>query len=117
MRGLNGFAWPATWMAVKRPLSAAVKRGTFSRTIPGRTGLRGAVWQDIPMKRFASEHGNVEEVAKALSCFGDRPILIAWVGRISASTTDFWNGGGGFPAGRRCAIFPTPALRAGRRPR
>jgi haloalkane dehalogenase len=27
VRGLNGFAWPATWMAVRRPLASDVKCG------------------------------------------------------------------------------------------
>jgi haloalkane dehalogenase len=81
MRGLNGFAWPATWMAVKRPLSAAVKRGYLFPydSWANRVGVARFV-QDIPMKGSHPSMAALEEMANALPRFADRPILIAWGG-------------------------------------
>ncbi|MEY4086063.1 MAG: hypothetical protein RLZZ405_251, partial [Verrucomicrobiota bacterium] len=51
VRGLNGFAWPATWMAVERPMSPAAKAGFLAPY--GSPAVRRAVADfvaDIPME-------------------------------------------------------------------
>ncbi len=83
VRGLNGFAWPATWMAMsRRALSSDESRGYLFpyRSWSSRVAISGFV-QDIPM---TDQHPSWEALAKVeqgLSQFHNRPMLIVWGGR------------------------------------
>lgn len=83
VRGANGFAWPATFMAMhRRALSAAEKRGYL---LPyGSWADRVAVSafvQDIPMQPSHPTWAVLGEVAAGLAQFRDRPVLAVWGGR------------------------------------
>lgn len=83
VRGANGFAWPATFMAMhRRALSADEKRGYL---LPyGSWADRVAVSafvQDIPMQPSHSTWGVLSDVAAGLAQFRDRPVLAVWGGR------------------------------------
>lgn len=83
VRGLNGFAWPATWMAMaRRPLSAVEKRGFL---LPyGSWADRVAVdafVKDIPMSPAHPTWSTLEATAAGLAQFVDRPAMIVWGGR------------------------------------
>ncbi len=83
VRGANGFAWPATFMAMhRRALSADEKRGYL---LPyGSWADRVAVSafvQDIPMQPVHPTWAALGEVAAGLPQFRARPVLAVWGGR------------------------------------
>ncbi len=83
VRGLNGFAWPATWMAMhRRRLTSAQKRGYL---LPyGSWQARIAVSafvRDIPLAPSHVSWAPLAETAAALGKFRDRSMLIVWGGR------------------------------------
>ncbi len=83
VRGANGFAWPATFMAMhRRALSADEKRGYL---LPyGSWADRVAVSafvQGIPMQPAHPTWAALGEVAAGLAQFRDRPVLAVWGGR------------------------------------
>ncbi len=83
VRGLNGFAWPATWMAMgRRSLSADEKRGYLLPydSWANRVAVSGFV-QDIPMSPRHPTWATLAVVAAGIEQFGDRPALIVWGGR------------------------------------
>lgn len=82
VRGANGFAWPATWMAMhRRKLSSAEKRGYL---LPyGSWADRVAVSafvQDIPLRASHPTWATLGAAEAGLPQFADRPILIVWGG-------------------------------------
>jgi haloalkane dehalogenase len=82
VRGLNGFAWPATWMAVNRtPLDPAVKRGYLFPydSWKNRIGVARFV-ADIPMRPEHPTMKTLEQVAAGLGKFRDHSIKIIWGG-------------------------------------
>jgi len=83
VRGANGFAWPATWMAMhRRRLSADEKRGFL---LPyGSWADRVAVdafVKDIPMDESHPSWPTLAATAEGLAQFADHPALIVWGGR------------------------------------
>ena len=83
VRGANGFAWPATWMAMhRRTLTPEEKRGYL---LPyDRWATRVAVSafvQDIPLENVHPTWVTLQAVEQGLAQFGSHPILIAWGGR------------------------------------
>jgi haloalkane dehalogenase len=83
VRGLNGFAWPATWMAMaRRPLSTDEKRGYLLPydSWANRVAVSGFV-QDIPMSPAHRTWPTLATVAEGLARFRDRPVQIVWGGR------------------------------------
>jgi pimeloyl-ACP methyl ester carboxylesterase len=83
VRGLNGFAWPATWMAMhRRKLTAAEKRGfLFPYDSWANRVAVSAFVRDIPMRPSHPSWNALEQVAEGLPQFQDRPALIVWGGR------------------------------------
>lgn len=82
VRGLNGFARPATWMAVnRRPLPAEVKRGyLFPYDSWGsRIGIARFV-ADIPMHPRHPSMSALEAIAGGLGRLRRSQVLIAWGG-------------------------------------
>ena len=83
MRGLNGFAGPATWMAMRaRRLSAAERRGYLFPydSWANRVGVHRFV-RDIPMEAAHPSRPVLEGIASALPSLGPAPKLILWGGR------------------------------------
>ena len=83
VRGLNGFAWPATWMSMSaRSLSPAEKRGYLFPY--GDWASRVAVHQfvrDIPVETGHPTAATLEGVAANLARLASVPMLIVWGGR------------------------------------
>ena len=82
VRGLNGFAWPATWMAVAKPLTVEVKRGylyPYDNWANRIATHRFVV--DIPTGKGRANDRALAEVEQGLAVLHDRPVQIIWGGR------------------------------------
>ncbi len=82
VRGLNGFAWAATTMAVAKPLSTDVKRGylfPYDNWANRIATHRFVV--DIPQGRDRASDRVLAEVERGLAVLRDRPVQIIWGGR------------------------------------
>jgi len=76
---LDGFAWPATWMAVERPLSPAAKAGFLAPY--GSPAVRRAVADfvaDIPMEPAHPTRSVLAGVEASLSGLKGKPMLLCW---------------------------------------
>jgi haloalkane dehalogenase len=82
VRGFNGFAWPATWMAVARPLPEAVKRGYLFPydTWANRIATHRFV-VDIPTGRGHRSDPALAEIEHQLIALREKPVRILWGGR------------------------------------
>jgi haloalkane dehalogenase len=83
VRGANGFAWPATWMAVhRRPLAPAVARGYLwpYRSWADRAAVHGFV-RDIPLALDHPSWPALVAVEEGLARLRDHPMEIHWGGR------------------------------------
>lgn len=83
VRGANGFAWPATWMAMnRRALSAAEKRGYLwpYDSWANRVAVSAFV-RDIPMRPAHPSWATLQAVTAGLGQFRDRPARVIWGGR------------------------------------
>lgn len=93
VRGLNGFAWPATWMAMKR--RALTNDEAKGYLYPyGSWSTRAAVSgfvQDIPMDPKHPSWGTLVEVEESLKRFNDRSTLILWGGQDFCFNDHFYN--------------------------
>ncbi len=83
VRGLNGFAWPATRMAMhRRALTAAEQRAyLFPYDSWANRAAVSAFVQDIPMSESHPCWQTLREVEQGLGAFRDRPVLVRWGGR------------------------------------
>jgi haloalkane dehalogenase len=79
VRGLNGFAGPATWMAVARPLLPAVKRGYLwpYRSWHDRVAVLRFV-QDIPLTPDHPSRATLQAIEMGLEKLRDKPVLLGW---------------------------------------
>ena len=79
IRGLNGFARPATNMAAKIPLNPTVKRGMLW---PYRCWAdRVAIWnfvKDIPLHKRHPSYDPLAEVQAGLAKLVDKPVQLIW---------------------------------------
>jgi haloalkane dehalogenase len=83
VRGLNGFAWPATWMAMnRRALTPDEKRGYLLPydSWANRVAVSAFV-RDIPMNAAHPSWATLKQTEAGLAQFRDRPALIVWGGR------------------------------------
>src|SRR6185503_8256205 len=83
VRGANGFAWPATGMAMhRRPLSAEEKRGYLwpYDSWANRVAVNAFV-RDIPLRAAHPSWSTLQMVERGLVQFRDRPTLVVWGGR------------------------------------
>jgi haloalkane dehalogenase len=92
VRGGNGFAWPATWMAMhRRALTPDEKRGFL---LPyGSWADRVAVdafVKDIPMRADHPTRSTLEDVAAGLARFVENPALIVWGGKDFCFNDSFY---------------------------
>jgi haloalkane dehalogenase len=82
VRGCNGFAWPATWMAVVRPLARDVKRGflyPYDNWANRIATHRFVV--DIPSGRGTATDRALAEIEAKLDLLRERPVQILWGGK------------------------------------
>ena len=81
VKNFNAFAWPATFMTVKKPLTPAVKAGyLFPYDTPYNRVAVAEFVQDIPLEedhRSYSELKKIENKLKTLKC----PKIILWGGK------------------------------------
>ncbi|HUJ42076.1 MAG TPA: alpha/beta fold hydrolase [Opitutaceae bacterium] len=93
IRGLNGFAGPATRMAMhRRAMEADVKRGyQFPYgTWADRIGIARFV-ADIPMRKTHPSRATLEEIERQLSRFRQNQVLLGWGGADFCFTKRFYN--------------------------
>jgi len=82
VRGFNGFAWPATWMAVTKPLTTDVKKGylyPYDNWANRIATHRFVV--DIPTGRGGANDRALAEVEQKLPLLRNKPVRILWGGR------------------------------------
>jgi pimeloyl-ACP methyl ester carboxylesterase len=82
IRGLNGFAGGATFMAVERPLDPQVRAGYLLpyRSYHDRVANLRFV-QDIPLRPAHPTWALIDSIDRQLSMFHETPALILWGGR------------------------------------
>ncbi|CAG37361.1 alpha/beta fold hydrolase [Desulfotalea psychrophila] len=84
VRGLNGFAWPASFMAVQKRLSKEVVAGYLApySNWEKRVAVYGFV-HDIPLNSAHPSYGTLVEVERGLEALVARqvPTLILWGGK------------------------------------
>lgn len=92
IRGMNGFAWPATFMATtqEKGLPADVARGYLRpyRSWHDRIANLRFV-QDIPMNPGHPSYGTLAEIESKLSLFRKTPMMICWGGRDFCFNDEF----------------------------
>jgi haloalkane dehalogenase len=81
VRGLNGFAWPATFMAVHNKMAAEVAAGFLSpyNSWKNRVAVHRFV-QDIPMREDHPSWPTLARVESSLAQLQDKPMLLCWGG-------------------------------------
>ncbi len=75
----DGFAWPATWMAVEKPLSSAVKKGFLFpySSAPLRRAIADFVL-DIPMEENHPTRSVLAEVENQLGQLRNKKVMLLW---------------------------------------
>lgn len=79
IQGCNGFAWPATFMAVTKKMDPAVKAGflyPYSSWSQRRATARFV--EDIPMHRSHPSYPVLAKIDQQIGCFATHPMLIFW---------------------------------------
>ncbi len=79
VRGGNGFAWPATWMAVSQPLPGDVKRGFLFPydSWANRIATHRFV-VDIPSGRGTASDRALAEIESRLPLLRERDVAVLW---------------------------------------
>jgi haloalkane dehalogenase len=82
VRGLNGFARPATFMAVRKKMQPQIKAGFLFpyNNWANRIAVHRFV-QDIPLRPAHPSWNTLVEIEHALPRLRDKPMLICWGGR------------------------------------
>lgn len=75
----NAFAWPATWMAVQKPMNKATIEGFLFpyQTVDSRKAVADFV-ADIPMELNHPTHTILAEVGERLVLLKDKRVMILW---------------------------------------
>ncbi len=93
VRGLNGFAWPATFMAVTKPMDRATQKMYLLPydSWKNRVAVHSFV-KDIPLSPNHRSYPTLVEVEKGLCEIEKRdiPLLILWGGRDFCFTKHFY---------------------------
>lgn len=81
VRAFNAFAWPATFMAVRKKLPADVKAGFLFpyRSYRSRAAVANFV-RDIPLSPDHPSWATLAGIENALPRLAEKPMLIAWGG-------------------------------------
>ncbi|MBE0585012.1 MAG: hypothetical protein IH612_14795 [Desulfofustis sp.] len=84
VRGCNGFAWPATFMAVQKPLAGEVAAAYLAPydSWQHRVGIHRFV-KDIPLAPGHPSYQTLVDIENGLGIFAARhtPALIVWGGK------------------------------------
>ena len=84
VRAFNGFAWPATFMAVEKPLTKEVKHGYLApyNTWNNRVAVAAFV-RDIPLDSGHQSYSTLVKIEKGLPALNEHniPLLILWGGK------------------------------------
>jgi pimeloyl-ACP methyl ester carboxylesterase len=82
VRGFNGFAWPATWMAVSKPMPEPVKRGFLFPydSWANRIATHRFV-EDIPRGLGKPNDVALAKIEAALPLLREHPVQIIWGGQ------------------------------------
>ena len=90
MRGLNAFAWPATFMAVEKPLNTNIKRGYLLpyNNFHNRIGVARFV-QDIPMNDNHRSFPTLKKIEENLKSLPGKKLLL-WGAKDFCFTTHFY---------------------------
>ena len=79
VRGLNGFAGPATFMTVEKPLPPAVKAGYLEPYDSWRNRIAVLRFvQDIPLSPSHPSYETLCEIERGLPTLADKPLLLLW---------------------------------------
>ena len=82
VRGFNGFAWPATWMAVTKPLPAAVKAGfVFPYNSWANRIATHRFVVDIPTGQGTASDQALAEIESKLLLLKTKQVRILWGGQ------------------------------------
>ena len=75
----NAFAWPATWMAVQRPMNKSVKAGFLFpyQSLNSRKAVADFV-SDIPMESNHPTRPVLAQVSERLDLLKDKRVMILW---------------------------------------
>jgi len=79
VRALNGFAWPATWMATAKELDSKAKEGFLFPYNSWKN--RVAIWnfvQDIPYENNHRSHSVLQETENKLKDLAHIPSIACW---------------------------------------
>lgn len=94
VRGFNGFAWPATFMAVKKSLPKEISKAYIApyNSWKNRVAVSAFV-QDIPLKKNHVSYATLENIEHNLSMLRDGgvPMLIIWGGKDFCFDTVFYD--------------------------
>ncbi len=94
VKGLNGFAWPATFMAVSKPLEKDVKKAYLApySSWDNRVAIYGFV-KDIPLKKSHPSYSTLLEVENGLEEIRNEkiPLQILWGGKDFCFTSAFYD--------------------------
>lgn len=94
VRAFNGFAWPATFMAVEKKLKKEVKKAYLKpyNSWENRIATHRFV-KDIPLKNDHESYQTLKEVEEGLERFQQRelPLLIGWGGKDFCFNDHFFN--------------------------
>ncbi|MEM1223086.1 MAG: alpha/beta fold hydrolase [Verrucomicrobiota bacterium] len=91
IRGLNGFAGPATVMSVNAPLSPSARLGMLWPYRSWRD--RVAVWnfvRDIPLSKSHPSYRTLAEIQESLVELKSKPVRIIWGGKDFCFTKHFY---------------------------
>lgn len=92
VRSFNGFAWPATWMAVAKPMNPEVKRGylyPYDNWANRIATHRFVV--DIPTGQGNASDKALSDVERKLVILRDRPVRILWGGMDFCFNRHYYN--------------------------
>ena len=94
VRGLNGFAWPATFMAVQKPLDRLTKKMYLLpyNSWKNRVAVYNFV-KDIPLTRSHQSYSTLVEIEQGLSSIRQKniPLMILWGGKDFCFTKHFFS--------------------------
>lgn len=92
VRGLNGFSWPATFMAVNKKMDKRVAAGFLAPydSWHNRVAIHRFV-QDIPMHSNHPSRQSLVQVEESLTNLVDKPMLICWGGRDFCFNRSFYD--------------------------
>lgn len=94
VRGLNGFAYPATFMALEKKMEKDIKAMYLMpyNSWKNRVAIHNFV-KDIPLKRSHNSYALLEKIEKGLKKINENniPVLILWGGKDFCFTKHFYN--------------------------